>query len=130
MLVQVSYYFSYLRDYPRRGFKLPREENVAHPVATYDRFLKLREKLKELGATAPQERGRDRWLRIELALVLAEATGARIGAIRRLRWSDTSHEPARIRWRQEYDEKGRERLVPMPHALADEIKSFQVRLGV
>jgi hypothetical protein len=71
-----------LRDYPLRGLKLPREENVARPVATYARFVQLREALKELAATAPRQTGRDRWVRIELALVLAEATGARIGAIR------------------------------------------------
>jgi integrase len=98
-------------------------------VSGYDRFLKLRAKLKELAATAPQERGRDRWARIELALVLAEATGARIGAIRGLRWSDITYEPPRIRWRQEFDKKGRERVIPMPDALAQEVRSFQARLG-
>ena len=117
-----------LRDYPLRGLKLPREENVARPVATYARFVQLREALKELAATAPRQTGRDRWVRIELALVLAEATGARIGAIRGLRWSDIVYDPARIRWRQEFDKRGRERVVPVPNALADEIRSFQARL--
>src|SRR2546426_8102298 len=77
-----------LENNPLRGVKLPKEEAPRRPVATYDRFLKLRDAAQDLAATAPQERGRDRWKRWEMALVLAEATGARIGAISGLRWSD------------------------------------------
>jgi integrase len=79
--------------------------------------------------TAPQKRGRERWVRIELALVVAEATGARIGAIRGLRWSDITSSPPRIRWRAEFDKKGRERLVPMPESLVQELRRFQAKLG-
>ena len=64
-----------LENNPLRGVKLPKEEDPRRPVATYDRFLKLREAAQDLAATAPQERGRDRWKRWEMALVLAEATG-------------------------------------------------------
>jgi integrase len=74
-----------LRDYPLRGLKLPREEDVRRPIASHDRFLILREVMRRLAEMAPQKRGCERWVRVELALVLAEATGARIGAIRGLR---------------------------------------------
>jgi integrase len=118
-----------LKEYPLRGLKLPREENPNRPVATYDRFQKLRETIEEFAKSAPQKRGRERWRRLELALVLAEATGARIGGIRGLRWSDISYSPPKIRWRAEHDKRGRERFVPLPAALAEEIRSFQTRLG-
>ena len=118
-----------LRDYPLRGLKLPREEDVRRPIASHERFLKLREVIGTLAETAPQKRGRERWVRIGLALILAEATGARIGAIRGLRWSDITYGPPRVRWRAEFDKKGRERLVPIPESLVQELRRFQVQLG-
>jgi len=96
---------------PLRGVKLPREENPMRPVATYDRFVKVRAAMQEL---ATQEPSRTRWVRMELALVLAEATGARIGAIRGLRWSDVAFDPASICFRAKFDKRGRERVVPIP----------------
>jgi integrase len=119
-----------LSENPLRGVKLPREENPKRPVATYDRFVKIRAAMQELATTAPRARGRQRWVRMELALVLAEATGARIGAIRGLRWSDVEADPPRIRWRPEFDKRGRERVVPIPAALAEELHQFRVRLAV
>lgn len=98
-------------------------------MATYDRFLKLREAIGEIGKSAPQARGRDRWIRLELALVVAEATGARIGSIRGLKWSDFSFSPPNVCWRAEFDKRDRERKVPLPALLAEEIRSFQTRLG-
>ena len=118
-----------LKEYPLRGLKLPREENPNRPVATYDRFLKLREAIQALASNAPQKRGTERWVRLELALVLAESTGARIGSIRGLRWSEISYSPPQIVWRAEFDKRGRERKVPLPATLAEEIRSFQTRLG-
>jgi integrase len=118
-----------LSENPLRGVKLPREENPKRPVATYDRFVKVRAAMQDLATTAPQARGRQRWVRMELALVLAEATGARIGAIRGLRWSDVEADPPRIRWRPEFDKRGRERVVPIPAALAEELHQFRIRLG-
>jgi integrase len=60
---------------------------------------------------------------VELALVLAEGTGRRIGSIRRLRWSDISFDPPAILWRAEFDKRHREQLVPIPESLAVEIKA-------
>jgi integrase len=109
--------------------KIPREENPTRPVATYDRYLKVRKAMQALSAQALQRRGRERWIRMELALVLAEATGARIGAIRGLRWGDVDTGDApQIRWRAEFDKRGRERVVPIPSALAEEVHRFRVWL--
>ena len=119
-----------LTENPLRGVKLPREENPIRPVASYDRFLKLRAAIQDLASTAPQERGRERWRRVELALVLAETTGRRIGAIRGLRWSDVSLDPPSIHWRAEFDKRRRDQVVPIPRELAEELHRFQVRLGI
>src|SRR5260370_41375722 len=97
-----------LESNPLGGVKLPKEEAPRRPVATYDRFLKVRAAAQELAVTAPQERGRQRWRRFELALVLAEATGARIGASSGLRWSDISFDPPAITVRAEFDKRGRD----------------------
>lgn len=119
-----------LSENPLRGMKLPKEENPRRPVATYDRYLKVRDAARQLAASAPQERGKERWLRFELALVLAEATGRRIGGIRGLRWSDFSFDPPSIRWSSEFDKRGRENVVPIPEALAEEVRSLRLRLKV
>src|SRR5438128_12169187 len=68
-----------LENNPLRGVKLPKEEDPRRPVATYDRFLKLREAAQDLAATGPKHRGSDAWKRGERAPVLAEATGGRMG---------------------------------------------------
>ena len=60
-----------------------------------------------------------------MALVLAEATGRRLGSIRALRWDDFDWEHSTIRWRAEADKQNRESVVPMPAALVKEIRSFQ-----
>jgi integrase len=118
-----------LQDNPLRGLKLPREENPNRPVATYDRFLALRTAIQELAAQVSREDHRLQWVRLELALVVAEATGARIGAIGGLRWSDISYNPPRLRWRAEFDKRGRDRTIPLTPELSQELRSFQARLG-
>src|SRR5256884_1858397 len=118
-----------LENNPLRGVKLPKEEDPRRPIATYDRFLKLRAAAEEMSVTASQERGRQRWKRWELALVLAEASGARIGAISGLRWSDISFDPPEIKFRAEFDKRGRDRVVPIPEALAEELRSFKVKFA-
>jgi integrase len=66
---------------------------------------------------------------MELALVLAEGTGRRLGSFRQLRWDDFDFEHGRIRWRAEADKKRRESVVPYPSALMDECRAFQKQLG-
>ena len=118
-----------LENNPLRGVKPPKEESPRRPVTTFDRFLKTRKAVQELAVAAPQDRGKQRWKRFELALLLAEATGARIGAIRGLRWSDIRLDPPEISFRAEFDKRGRDRTVPLPEALAEELRSFKVKLA-
>lgn len=66
---------------------------------------------------------------MELALVLAEATGRRLSSIRQLRWEDVDFAHHTIRWRAEHDKKGKEWVVPVPPALLTELKQFRLRLG-
>jgi integrase len=98
-------------------------------VATFNRFRRVRKAIQELAAESDRDERRLQWIRLELALVLTEATGARIGAIRGLRWSDINLSPPRLHWRSEFDKRGRDRLVPMPAELAEEIRRFQSKLG-
>jgi integrase len=62
-------------------------------------------------------------------LVLAEATGRRLGSIRQLRWEDIDLQFAVIRWRAETDKQGREWVVPIPPRLIEEIRGFRKALA-
>ena len=119
-----------LAENPIRGVRFPREQNPRRPVATFDRFERVRRTIGRLAVEATSAHERDRWIRLELALVLAEATGRRIGSIRRLRWSDISFDPPAILWRAEFDKRNREQLVPLPDALAAEIRVSRAKLGI
>ena len=70
-----------------------------------------------------------KWLKLELALVLAEATGRRLGAIRQLSWDDIDLSARTIRWRAETDKKGKEWIVPIPSELCEELRSFRLKMG-
>lgn len=79
---------------PLKGLKVPKEESPKRPVLTHDRYeamLAVADKVD--------------W-RFKLALVLAHETGHRIGAIRRLRWSDIDLERGVIRWPKQTDKMG------------------------
>ena len=54
--------------------------------------------------------------RFEVALVLANETGHRIGAIRELRWSDVEPTGGRIRWRATTDKIGFEHVTLLTEA--------------
>jgi integrase len=117
-----------LESNPLRGMRLPRERNPRRPVATYDRFLKTREAAKELATNAESDQERELWTRLEFALVLAEATGRRIGSIRGLRWEEIDFEEGSILWTAEFDKGKRDQRVPVPQALIQEISRFKTRL--
>ena len=51
--------------------------------------------------------------RFRVALVIAHETGHRIGAIRKLRWSDIDMEGGIIRWRAEHEKTGYEHRTPV-----------------
>lgn len=123
-----------LKEFPLRGMKLPRAENVRRPVADFDKYLVLVEVARSLAETAKTRVGRLKWLRLELALFLAESTGRRVGSIRGLRWSDFSYEARQqctgpnIHWAAEFDKKGREAYVDVPASLLRQVEEFRRRL--
>jgi integrase len=104
----------WLRDNPLIGVRQQRETSPLRPVATRERFEATRVAMHRLAAEAGSERLRRGWLVAELALVLAEGTGRRIGSIEKLRWEDLDWAAQTIRWRAEFDKKRREAVVPIP----------------
>ncbi len=114
---------------PLTGVRRPRERNPKRPVATWERFQATRKKAQELTVNAKSDVSRLKWLKLELALTLAEATGRRLGAIRQLTWDDIDLAQSSIRWRAETDKKGKEWVIPLPPALCEELRSFRVRMG-
>lgn len=118
-----------LEHNPLAGVKRVRELNPKRPVATWERFQRTRVAIQTLQVAAESGPERTRWTRMELALVLAEATGRRLGSIRQLRWEDVDFPRATIRWRAEADKKGREWVIPVPASLLEELKQFRRKLG-
>jgi integrase len=119
----------WLESNPLMGVRRAREPAPKRPVATWERYQATRKAMQSRGAESLNETGRKRWIRMELALVLAEATGRRLGSIRQLRWEDVDVQRSVIRWRAEADKKGQEWIVPLPADLAAELRVFQRRLG-
>ena len=115
---------------PLAGVRGVRETNPKRPVASWERFQAIRAAMQELAAQNVETPAKhQRWMRMELALVLAEATGRRIGSLRQLAWSDFDFEAATIRYRAETDKKRKEWIVPMPVALLEEVRRFRAKLG-
>ena len=90
-----------LESNPLRGLKMPMEKNPTRVVLSEEEYQAL---LKV-------SRGVD-W-RFHVALVLAHETGHRIGAIRKLRWSDIDLASETIRWRSENEKTGYEHRTPV-----------------
>jgi integrase len=131
----------YLLDqFPIRGrIAIPHERNPVRPFADYPRFCALLQGVQAAATTAEQQRDTRRARRyrlLELALVLVEATGRRIGAVLELRRSDlrldeaSGFAGARIRWRPDGDKKGKEWWVPLPRELAALLAALLKRLSV
>lgn len=114
---------------PLEGVRLERERNPIRTWATYDRFLAVREAVKELVDAATGESERARWTRLDLALVIAEATGRRRGAISKLRWEDVDFRRGTLRWRGEHDKTGMELVVPVTTELLAQLQFFRRALG-
>jgi integrase len=118
-----------LEVHPLDGMRLEREKNPRRPVATWERFQKTRSAIAELREREEDDADRVRWVQLGLALVIAEATGRRIGAVRQLRWDDIDLTRGRILFRAATDKKRREWGVPMPAALGDEVKRARWTIG-
>ena len=65
--------------------------------------------------------------RFRVALVLAHETGHRIGAIRKLQWTDTDIEGRTIRWRAEHEKTGCEHTTPLTDAAIAALEEAQER---
>jgi integrase len=92
-------------------------------------FRATRKAIHELIEEAESDAERRKWLKLELALVLAEATGRRLGSIRQLAWNDIDFTSSTILWRADTDKKRKAWTLPMPRKLRDEIKLFRAMLG-
>jgi integrase len=114
---------------PLAGIRRAREQNPRRPIAIFKRFTATRTTMQRLCVEEETDEARMRWTKMELALVLAEATGRRLGSIRQLRWGDIDWPASTIHWRAEADKKRRESVIPMPLPLAQELRVFQRRLG-
>ncbi len=90
-----------LESNPLRGLKTPVEKNPLRVMLSdeeYRALLKVSHRVD--------------W-RFHVALVLAHETGHRIGAIRKLTWSDIDIEGRTIRWRAEHEKTGYEHTTPL-----------------
>ncbi len=86
---------------PLKGLGTPKERNPTRVVLTQEEYQAL------LRVSAQVD-----W-RFRVALVLAHETGHRIGAIRKLRWSDVDFDGRAVRWRAEHDKTGHEHTTPV-----------------
>lgn len=86
---------------PTDRYPLPSEESPNRPRLTEERYRKMLNVAGEVD-----------W-RFKLALVLANETGHRVRAIRRLRWSDVALGDELITWRAREDKTGYEHVTPM-----------------
>jgi integrase len=95
---------------PLFGVPFPKELNPRRPVATEDDFLRL---LAVARAVDP---------RLEAGLVIAEGTGRRLSAWRRLRWGNVRFDNppfGAIRWPDETDKGGVRQLRPISEQVRD-----------
>ena len=95
---------------PLRGLRVPKQKNPTRIVLAEEEYQALLGVSRQVG-----------W-RFHVALVLAHETGHRIGAIRKLRWSDIDIEGRAIRWRAEHEKTGYEHRTP---ATADALAALE-----
>ena len=86
---------------PLKGLKTPTEKNPTRVVLADEEYRSLLRVSRKVD-----------W-RFHVALVLAHETGHRIGAIRKLRWSDIDLEGGVVRWRAEHEKTGYEHYTPV-----------------
>ena len=119
-----------LASNPLAGVRSAREANPKRPVTSWERFQTTGTAMRELAEKNLNNPARhQKWLRMELALVLAEATGRRLGAIRHLVWPDFNFDAATIRWRAEPDQEQGGGAVPPPPPARGEHGGSRPNLG-
>ena len=90
-----------IRFNPLKGLGRPKVKNPTRVVLSDEEYEALLKVSRQVG-----------W-RFHVALVLAHETGHRIGAIRKLRWSDIKFEDRTILWRAEHEKTGYEHRTPV-----------------
>lgn len=63
------------------GGKRLLDQNPRRPVATFERFQATRAAIQQLTTESKTHAERKKWLKLELALLIAEATGRRLGSM-------------------------------------------------
>jgi integrase len=114
---------------PLAGVKRMREQNPRREVATWERFTATRKAIAEWSATADPATATV-YTKVDLALVIAEGTGRRLGAIAKLECSDLDLVNEVITWRAQTDKMGKKWVVPMPTGLASIIREYMVKTGI
>lgn len=114
---------------PLEGLRFKKERSPKRPMASVERYEATRQAVRQLAANEPHHRARLRWLRLELALVLAHTTGRRRGSIVGLHWEDIDFGQRRITWRAENDKKRVEWITPISAAAMDELRRAQRKIG-
>ncbi len=104
-----------LTSNPLRGLKTPVEKNPLRVVLSDEEYRALLKVSRRVD-----------W-RFHVALVLAHETGHRIGAIRKLQWTDIDIEGRSIRWRAEHEKTGYEHRTPLTDAAIAAIEEAQER---
>lgn len=106
-------------EFPGSRAKYPKEESPNRPVVSEDRYRAMLDVASEVG-----------W-RFQLALILANETGHRIGSIRRLRWSDVNLSERSVHWRGSEDKMRNEHQTPLTPTATDALRNArQARLAV
>lgn len=95
---------------PTEGYPLPSDSDPPQPRVTQERYEAMLEVADDVD-----------W-RFRLALVLANETGHRIGAIRTLRWADVDLSRQLIEWRGDSDKRGKGHTTPMTEAARDALE--------
>ena len=86
---------------PCKGFKRPRELNVARPMLAPGQYEEL---LAISSGIDP---------RLTLALIICNETGHRLNSVRQLEWRDIDLEQATIFWRADSDKMKRDHKTPL-----------------
>ncbi len=98
---------------PLRGLRVPKVKNTTRVVLSDEEYEALLRVSGQVG-----------W-RFRVALVLAHETGHRIGAIRKLRWTDIDLEGGVIRWRAEHEKTGYEHRTPVTDEATSALEEAQ-----
>ena len=114
---------------PLEGLRFEKERSPKRPVASAERYETTQKAVRQLAASESHERGRLRWLRLELALFLARTTRRRRGSIVGLQWEDIDFGQRRITWRAEHDKKRAEWVTPMTARATNDLRRAQREFG-